>query len=403
MVQRVIFSLSLILLSLTLNAATKLSKDARISVYTLGPSQAELYSAFGHSAFRVLDDSLKRDIIFNYGIFDFDQPNFYLNFTKGKLFYMLGVGRTSWFLQGAKRAKRYANEQILNLSQKDKQALYDFLVTNSKPQNRGYYYNYCYNNCATKIRDVLDEVIGGRLTYDYSYVEEPLSYRDLMDLYLDEQPWGDLGIDLCLGAEIDQIADGAAYMYMPEYVELALDKATIAGDSSALPLVREKLSIIPKQNLPNAASPIKPIHVFVGLFFIVGLLTHRGLKYGLSYKWLDMILFGVTGFFGCFLLFLWFGTDHLSQNNYNVIWAMPLNLLAVVFLVKKQKPAFLKFYLLIYGVLILLQIVFQFALIQKLHLAFVPLVLALAIRSFFLYFDLKRKEKRRKVFCGVTH
>ena len=64
-----------------------LSEEASISVITLGPDQQELYSAFGHSSFRVYDPTNGWDIIYNYGVFDFDQPNFYLNFANGNPYY----------------------------------------------------------------------------------------------------------------------------------------------------------------------------------------------------------------------------------------------------------------------------------------------------------------------------
>lgn len=368
-----------------------LSDSAEISLLTMSPGQEELYSAFGHSALRVQDPLNRVDVVFNYGIFHFNQPNFYLNFTKGKLYYELGI-------RSYKRTKNYytsinrtITEQILNLSKDEKQLLFDKLMLNAEPENAYYYYNYCYNNCSTKIRDILEEVLGDKLNYDFSYANDSLSYRQLMDLYLGQQPWGDLGIDLALGSEIDQVADGRGYMYLPEFLLESFDKATIEREGGADDLVKETNIINTAFEMPDASSAIEPIHVFVILFFVVGLAIHRGLKYNVSFRWVDVLLFGVTGLAGCFLLFLWFGTDHLSQANYNLIWCTPLSLIALILLLMKKTPAWLRYYFVAFGGLMVLQILFRELFVQELHFAFIPLVLTLAIRSFYLAYVLKSK------------
>ncbi|MBU2914403.1 DUF4105 domain-containing protein [Reichenbachiella agariperforans] len=389
--------LTLVFLSLiahaTLAQRTQLSGQAEIIVMTMSPGQEELYSAFGHSAVRVRDDLNRLDIVFNYGIFDFDQPNFYLNFTKGKLLYKLGTAHYSRFLRYYMSINRTITEQTLNLSPTEKQEIFDFLTENAKPENADYYYNYCYNNCATKIRDVIEQSLDGRVQFNYSYANDSLSYRDLMDQYLGEQPWGDLGIDFCLGSEIDRRADGAAYMYMPEYLEIALDGAQLSNDSTTQPLVKTKKIVNKAADQPSMASPIRPFLIFVLVFFFVGLVTHRSLKYQANYRFVDVILFGSTGVLGISLLLLWFGTDHLSQHNYNLIWCTPLNLIALILLLRKKKAPWLKYYFNLYGFVLMLQVILSGALPQQLHEAFIPLVLALMIRSFYLGYWLKGQKK----------
>lgn len=371
-----------------------LSDSAEITLLTMSPGQSELYSAFGHSAIRVKDPMNRIDAVFNYGIFHFNQPNFYLNFTKGKLYYQLGVRSIDRTLRIYMGDNRTITEQVFNLSPSERQLMFELLAENAKPENSYYYYNYCYNNCSTKIRDVLEEVLSGKLAYNFSYAEDSLSYRGLMDQFLDQQPWGDLGIDLCLGSEIDQTADGRAYTYMPEYLLESMDLAKIVEEDSSRSLVKETRILNTAAPKPDAASTIKPIHVFVLLFFITGLIIHRSLKYNVDYRWLDWILFGVTGFIGFFLLFLWLGTDHLSQYNYNVIWCNPLNILLLIGLYKTPWQKASRYYLLIYGIAMILLIVFREFLLQELHFAFIPLVLALAIRAFFLAYKINLPLKK---------
>lgn len=367
----------------------QLSDDAEIIVLILDPTQVELYSAFGHSAFRVSDPANRIDIVFNYGIFDFDQPNFYLNFTKGKLYYKLGTGYYESYKKYYFREDRSWREHVLNINHEEKQAIFDFLINNAKPENANYYYNYCFDNCATRMRDVIDLTFGKRVNYDYSYAHDSLSFRDLMDKYLVHQPWGDLGIDICLGSEIDTRADGFDYQYMPLYLEKALMTATLSRDSTSVPLFASSTTVNVTSEQP-AIGGFRPIHLFVILFFMVGLLTHRELKYNTHYKFVDVILLGITGLLGCFLLFLWFGTDHLSKYNYNLIWAMPLNLFALYFLVKKSGLDSLRIYLITFGVLQVLLIIFRELLPQQIHFALIPFVLALALRSFYLAYKLKK-------------
>jgi len=366
----------------------ELSDEAEIIVLILDPTQTELYSAFGHSAFRVSDPANRIDMVFNYGIFDFDQPNFYLNFTKGKLYYKLGTGNYESYKRYYFRADRSWREHLLNIGREDKQVIFDFLINNAKPENANYYYNYCYDNCATRMRDVVDVVLKDRISYDYSYANDSLSFRGLMDKYLGYQPWGDLGIDICLGSQIDEIANGSDYQYMPLYLEEALLTATLKTDSTMVPVVASSATMNVSAEQP-AEGDFRPIHLFVIVFFVVGLIIHRGLKYSVSYRFIDVVLFGITGLLGCFLLFLWFGTDHLSKYNYNLIWAMPLNLVGLFYLLKKSKPTWLRKYFLGLGTLQMLLIIFRELLPQEIHFGLIPLVLALAIRSFYLAFELK--------------
>ncbi len=149
-----LFLLALLLISLSAKTQTLLSSKAEISLITCGPYQGELYSAFGHSAIRILDPEFNIDYAFNYGVFDFDQPNFYLNFARGRNDYLLAVYNFSDFKGPYLRDNRYIHEQILQLTQDQKQKIFDFLIWNAQSENRTYRYDYFYNNCSSKVRDV---------------------------------------------------------------------------------------------------------------------------------------------------------------------------------------------------------------------------------------------------------
>ncbi len=195
-----------------------LSPSAEISIITCGPWQGEVYAAFGHSAIRVHDPSLGLDDAYNYGVFDFNQPNFYLNFTRGFLYYKLGVYSYPDFRDYYKYYNRYINEQVLDLSQDQKQAIYNYLEWNAKPENETYRYDYFYNNCATRVRDVFADVLKDSIQFDGSFITTHYTIRELTDLYLKYQPWGDLGIDIGLGLPMDKIAAPYEYMFLPDYI-----------------------------------------------------------------------------------------------------------------------------------------------------------------------------------------
>src|SRR6267154_2472933 len=108
--------------------ASMLSEGAKISVITMGPSQAEVYSAFGHSGIRVVDSLQHIDAFFNYGVFDFNRPYFYLNFVKGNLNYMVDAYAYSDYRSYYIEHHRFIHEQILNLTPLQRQQVFDYLV-----------------------------------------------------------------------------------------------------------------------------------------------------------------------------------------------------------------------------------------------------------------------------------
>ncbi len=381
----------LILFTTHSKAQIQLSDQAEIAVITIGPYQGEVWSAFGHSGIRVVDPKLGIDWFYNYGLYDFDQENFFLNFAQGLLKYKVGVTKYEHAVRFYKKQNRYVKEQFLNLTSDEKEQFFNFLQNNVKPENAEYLYNYVYDNCATKIRDVIDELYVGRVTYDLSYKVEGKTIRDLMEDYLDYQPWGDLGIDIGLGTQVDREAKAEEYMFLPEYIYLALDKAEISRDSVTVPFISKSVTVFVPEEENNENGLLTPFNTFVLLFFIVGLITHRNMKYGRRTKWIDALVFSVVGFAGWWVVFLWFGTEHLSQGNLNILWAIPFHLPLAFFISKERFRKFFRIYFKITaywycGVLLIWAII-----PQPLHQSLVPLVLTLVLRSFFISYDLNKK------------
>ena len=194
-----------------------LTPQSQISVLTAG-SGSELYSSFGHSAFRVKDASLGIDAVYNYGVFDFTTPNFYGKFARGKLDYTLARQRFDYFLRSYQLENRWVKEQVLDLSLADRKALFQYLETNYLPENRDYKYDFFYNNCATKIWDVLQEVFGNRLIFEKDYINEAHTHRQLIRQNVAINSWSGFGIDLALGSVIDDIATPREHLFLPEFI-----------------------------------------------------------------------------------------------------------------------------------------------------------------------------------------
>jgi hypothetical protein len=257
----------------------------------------------------------------------------------------------------------------------------DSLSWNSLPENEGYLYDYFYDNCATKVPAVIKKVFGDSVTFDGSYVKTEYTIRELTDFYLDQQPWGDLGIDICLGLPMDKKITPYEYMFLPDYVESGFDHATILIDGKPTPLVKEKVikhkSASPKS---GAAAPV-PFILFSVLCTIVIFISVRDFRVKRISVWIDAILLVATGLIGILLLFLWLFTDHdAAARNLNIFWAIPTHIIAAVALIRR--PKWLTWY---FGATFLISVVLLLSwafLPQQLHYALIPIVISIAVRGF---------------------
>ena len=336
----------LIILSFVFSFSLKADDEIKFSVVTIGPYESELYSAFGHSGIRYVDKKNNIDHFYNYGIFDFNQPNFYLNFLNGKLLYMVAKYDYRTAEKYYINEDRYIKEQVLDLNESEKILLYNILEQNIRPENRTYLYNYVYDNCATKIRDVLHNVYGESL----SFTSEPekKSFRQLMDLYLEKNKWGDLGIDICLGPEIDYDVSFDEEMFLPDYLFKGIENAVRDGDKNIV----SKTNIINLQKEDFQSYSLSPNYIFL-IFFIISIyLSFRQVKYGIKYFIFDSIYLMVSGIIGCLLVYLWFFTDHLSSYNFNIVWAMPFNIIISILILVNPNSSLVKWYMFLYSVLL---------------------------------------------------
>lgn len=368
--------LSLLLLPLVARAQWPpvLSDSARISLITVAPGE-ELYSTFGHNALRVYDPVKGINQCYDYGTFDFDQPNFYLNFCRGKLLYTLDVGPYRYFERANLRDERLMREQLLNLDSLQRQRVFTALETNALPQNRYYKYDFFYDNCATRIRDILREGFMYRLNLDTSLARQGATMRQLLRPYLKDKPWTQFGIDLILGVPTDRKARPDDYMFLPDYVHEVL-AATRLEDGR--PLVKSE------KRIPEASFPrfeYKPWffdHPFWVMLVVavIGLLSMANPR---TERIFDTIFWLVLGLAGLVIALLWFATDHqATKTNLNILWALPTHLL---YFWRRGRSEWVDNYFVATAILAALTLVFWKWLPQELPLAAIPVALLVVIKG----------------------
>jgi hypothetical protein len=362
-----------------------------VSLLTADPG-TELYSSFGHSAIRLREINPEggKDLVFNFGTFDFDTPNFYGKFATGKLNYMLSMTTYDRFIVEYDYYKRGLREQVLDLNEEQKDFLLQHLDAQYAPERRFYKYDFFYNNCATKIRDAFEISMGDRLVWNDSTASEEKTFRNLLDEFLVTLPWADFGIDLALGAVIDRPATPYEKQFLPTYMEQAFANATIVENGIARPLVKESRVVLeyPKEETPP--SLFNPFVVFWLLALIFMGLTLYGFKKGKLMKGLDLLLFGCLGILGLVVTFLWFFTDHSATLwNWNLLWAFPGHLVLVWGLFYRPNATWLSPYLLfVTGATVIALLLWMFGL-QSFAPALIPILLLILLRANFLYYNRK--------------
>jgi hypothetical protein len=359
-----------------------LSEDAQISVLTIGQGQS-LNDAFGHSAFRIKDNINRLDVVFNYGVYDFQAPYFLLKFAQGKLNYLIGLNNYEDFYRSYTIQNRTIKEQVLNLDLPQKQVLLDYLSNNLKPENRRYLYEFFFDNCATKIRDVLETATKNDITFN-TPVFEAKTFRALIYENVDRNSWGSFGIDLALGSVIDKTASAYEHMFLPEYIFRFFAEATLVSENN--PLVKHTQVLYKKHETAKSNKFFtSPIFILGLLAMLIIFITYQDFKNNTASRWLDVSLFSTTGVLGLIILLLWFATDHKgTHQNYNLLWACALNLFVIPQLLKKEKRFWFIKYLKFLTILLCLLTLHWLIGIQVFTIGLIPFLIALFIRYIYL-------------------
>lgn len=354
-----------------------LSSSSEISMVTVYPGH-EVYSMFGHSSFRVLDPENGIDWMFNYGTFDFDDPLFVPKFVAGKLDYYLDVNdfqRSVRFYSVYERRK--VVEQVLDLDFEQRTKVFEFLMENSRYQNRFYKYDFIWDNCSTRISDVIIKCFGEDAVFREG--REDVSFRNMIAAYLRNYPFLSAGIELLLGSPADKRPEGIETFFLPLPMIDGFDNAVLySGESSSneeedpgniisnaamtgKSLVREK-SVLSEgsESIRNVLN--YPLLIFTAAMLLeltALLLILRKGKIprvpGMIFNFIEALFLFAAGITGSLIFYLWFLSDHNVTNwNFHILWVSPLSLvfLITLFFNKLQKMSvFISRFLLISSIL----------------------------------------------------
>ncbi|MFA6351695.1 MAG: DUF4105 domain-containing protein [Bacteroidales bacterium] len=321
------FAILLLLYSSLSLSAQELSPEARVSLITCGPGD-EIYSFFGHSALWVYDPKAGIDRIYNYGTFDFNIPNFYWEFTKGRLYYLLTVSRSAAFFQEYILEDRLVIEQELNLTESERNELFRLLEINYLPQNRHYWYDFFKDNCSTRIRDIIAEATDNRYQWP-AEPENPMTFRQLLKPYVANRHGERLGMFLLLAKGADQRATRSDYMFLPDQLYVSFDQAKTADGRPLVSAVRN-LYIPETDRLSETRTnwPLLIFTVWLLLSIWVSILKKTASR---TVKWFDSVIYFATGATGVLLTFMWFFTEHWTcKGNYELFWLNPINLIPLI-------------------------------------------------------------------------
>ncbi len=313
---------------------------AVVSLLTCSPGD-EVYSFFGHTALRYRNAAKGVDVVFNYGVFDFQTPNFVGKFVLGETDYMLGAVEYKYFIHEYAMRGSQVVEQRLALDSVQTERLFALLRENYMPANRVYRYNYFYNNCTTKARDIIESAVAPDGEIAYPQCDRGESFRDMVHRFTAVSPWYSFGIDLLLGAEADVRQSDRALQFIPSVLMKDFQSARlVCGDTDGA-LVDAEEVLVEEDKEAAAVSPFTPNVAFSLLLLFVALVTHIGYKRGRIYRALDILLLLVQGTAGVLVAFMVMFSLHPTVGSNMLIFLLnPMSLLLlplVLYAIAKRK------------------------------------------------------------------
>lgn len=306
--------------------ATQKRDSIVVSLLTAWPGP-EVYQLCGHSAIRIRGAEV--DSVWNYGVFDFDEPNFVYRFVKGETDYMLVGYPTMWFMPEYLSEGRKVLEQDLNLTQDEAWKLRSLLQTEALPQNRTYRYNYVKDNCATRITDRLSQATDARLIFPDTIAYG--TFRREMRAFHRDYPWYQFGIDLALGSGLDRELRANEEMFVPTVMS---DRYAGAMLSDGRRLVSDTRQLMPDSG--HATLPATPWYLTPNFWSAICFILMAAFSVFMAWKrrilrWLYCLWFAIIGLGGCIIAFLVFASDHEATSpNMLLLWLNPLQLIMAV-------------------------------------------------------------------------
>ena len=341
----IVLTFILSVVNATVGAQSMTNPDRiQISLLTCSPGK-EVWAQYGHTAIRYYDKESGEDLAINYGIFSLDQTYFIPRFVLGMTDYRMGVQPMDMFLAQYSYEGRGVVEQVLNLSAEDKEVIYKALQENMKPENVVYRYNYFFDNCTTRARDMLVNHLHGKVVYPPA--EENATFRSMIHKWNNKYEWSQFGEDLLLGVNADRKTTKSEQQFLPENLRSDFDKARYNGK----PLVKETNVLLDAETeVVEPVFPLSPLSIaltFAVISLVMMLFSYR--RQQVYWAW-DLALMLTSGLMGIIFFVMIFSQHPCVSLNFILLFFNPLPLFFLYSTIKKKKVIWWK----IWGVLIIL-------------------------------------------------
>lgn len=314
--------------------------SVEVSLLTCAPHE-EVYSLYGHSALRWHDLHSGQDIAFNWGIFNFQKPYFVLRFVFGLTDYELGVADYESFANYYRRWGAMVTEQVLNLTAKEKYELQKLLAENYLPENRVYRYNYFYDNCSTRPRDMVERCIDGTVQYEPRRDFEP-SFRQMIHEKTGRHDWVTEGNDLLLGLRADMKTKRQEQEFLPDNLMYDFDYAQVLRDDGSIrPLVGDRrMAVQPGVQMVERDFIVSPAEVGVMLLVVSILIAIGEWRRRKTFKYWDAFLMTVTGLAGCILFVMLFSQHPATSTNLQLLLVNPVHLFFLPAVLRRRRTRY---------------------------------------------------------------
>lgn len=316
---------TVILLNLTASGASAQSIDydsIEVSLLTCSPGQ-EVWAQYGHTALRWHDLNPEHciDVVVNYGVFSSSQPYFIPRFIFGLTDYCVGALPYDEFYKEYSYEGRGIVEQVLNLTTDDKKAIQDALNINLRPENQTYRYNFFYDNCTSRARDMIVDHLHGKVKYA-DKADAKVSYRDMIHRWTGDYPWCQFGEDLLLGVNADMATTRTQQQFLPDNLRDDFEKATYNGK----PFVKETKTLLEPENLVDYQVFISPFTLFFFVFVISYLIViYEYNKKKILWGW-DALMMIAAGLPGIVLTIMVFSQHPCVSLNLLILFGNPIPL-----------------------------------------------------------------------------
>lgn len=332
----ILLDISKIAIGNTTNYAETPADSIRVSLLTCSPHD-EIYSLYGHTAIRYEDKASKTDIVVNYGMFSFKKPFFVARFVLGLTDYEMGIQDFNDFCYEYQYFGSQVTQQEINLTPEEKGQLLKALQDNYA-NARVYRYNYFYNNCTTKARDIILKSINGKIEYKNA-IDKSVSFRDLIHGCNANYSWASFGNDLLLGFKADMQTTREEQQFLPDNLMRDFGQAKIvSADGSARPLVKNTEIIVKGNDYAIAGkTKVTPQFVFITLLLLIAAIVVAEFKTKKRFLWVDISLLLASGLAGLILFVMLFSEHPTTSTNLQIFILCPLNLYWAIYIIKNKR------------------------------------------------------------------